>query len=244
MMAIISDLHANIEAMQAVIDDIEKKGIEDIVVLGDVIGYGPNPVECLEMVRQLKPKAILLGNHEDALLNGCPDNMAPRAQTAIDWTREQLSKSDIDFIKTWKTRYDIGPLMAVHASPRSHVLEYIFPLDISNRQRMLDIFSHIPGKHCVVGHVHIPGVFTEDFQFISPNDLMSNLYLFGDEKAIINVGSVGQPRDLDRRSCYITFDGEAVVFRRVEYDFRKTQRKILALPEFDPFLAKRLEVGR
>ncbi|MBF0245268.1 MAG: hypothetical protein HQL31_08355 [Planctomycetes bacterium] len=109
---------------------------------------------------------------------------------------------------------------------------------------MRENFQKIPGKHCVVGHVHIPGIFTENLEFISPSDLMSSLYLFGEEKAIINVGSVGQPRDTDNRSCYVTFDGEAVVFRRVSYDFRKTQEKILDIPGIDPFLAQRLELGR
>ncbi len=244
MIAIISDLHSNLEALRAVVDDIAKKRIEQVVVLGDVVGYGPNPNECLELVKQLRPQVILMGNHEDALLNGCPDNMHPRAQTAIDWTRRQLSEADIAFIKTWPTEHYIGNLMAVHASPRDHVLEYIFPHDVRHRQKMVEIFAKIPGRHCVVGHVHIPGVFTEDYKFITPPELMSNLYLFGDEKAVINVGSVGQPRDLDPRACYVTFDGEAVVFRRVDYDVRLTQKKIYGIKELDAYLGRRLEAGR
>ncbi len=244
MIAIISDIHSNLEALTAVIDDIHQKKITEVFVLGDVIGYGPNPTECLNLLSELQPKVILRGNHEDALINGCPENMHARAQTPIDWTRNKLSDEHKQWISEWPTEVQIGSLMAVHGSPRNHVMEYIFPFDVDKRRKMADIFSYIPGKHCVVGHVHIPGVFTEDYQFISPDDLMSNLYIFGDEKAIINVGSVGQPRDMDPRSCYVTFDGEAVVFRRIDYDYRSTQKKILALREFDPFLAKRLAAGR
>lgn len=244
MIAIISDLHSNIEALEAVIDDIHSRNIQKVVVLGDVIGYGPNPIECLQMVKDLNPVAFLMGNHEHALVNGCPTNMHPRARTTIEWTKSKLSKEDIDFITSWPTECNIDGTLAVHASPRNHVMEYIFPYDIKRPLLMRDRFDRIPDKHCVVGHVHIPGVFTENMEFIRPKDLMSNLYLFGDEKAIINVGSVGQPRDQDNRSCYVTFDGDAVIFRRVKYDYRKTQEKILDLKNFDPFLAQRLEVGR
>lgn len=244
MIAVISDLHSNIEALEAVIQDIKKKDIDRIGILGDVIGYGPNPRECLELIKEIKPDFILMGNHEHALLNGCPTNMHPRARKTIDWTREQLDEEDLQFISSWPTEYHLDNIYAVHASPRNPVLEYIFPHDIRRPQLMQERFNKMPGRHCVVGHVHIPGVFTENMEFIKPSDLMSNLYLFGEEKAIINVGSVGQPRDHDPKSCYVTIDGEAVIFRRVEYDFRKTQEKILALNQFDPFLAQRLEVGR
>ena len=244
MIAVISDLHSNIEAVSVVVDDIKSKNITRVIVLGDVIGYGPNPKECLELVRSLEPEVILMGNHEHALIHGCPDNMHPRAQLPIDWTRKQLSKGELEFIAEWPDHYIFDDILAVHASPRNHIMEYIFPTDIKRPKLMRERFKLMEKRHCVVGHVHHPGIFTENMEFISPTELMSNLYLFGDEKAIINVGSVGQPRDLDNRSCYITIDEDAVVFRRLEYNFRKTQEKILAIPGFNPFLAQRLEVGR
>jgi len=244
LIAVISDLHSNIEALQAVIDDIRFRGIERIVVLGDVIGYGPDPKPCVEMVKDLKPEVILMGNHEHALIHGCPSNMHPRARTTIEWTKEQLGDTIIQEMSTWPTCAKIDRIMAVHASPRQHVMEYIFPHDIKRPGLMKERFDKMEAKHCVVGHVHIPGVFTEDNQFLTPSDLMGSLYLFGNEKSIVNVGSVGQPRDLDNRACYITIDDDSVIFRRVPYDFRKTQEKILSRPNFDPFLAQRLEIGR
>ncbi|MBF0198183.1 MAG: metallophosphoesterase family protein [Planctomycetes bacterium] len=244
MIAIISDIHSNIEALKAVATDIKAKNITRVVVLGDVVGYGPNPAECLKLIRQLKPEVILMGNHEHALIHGSPHNMHPRARTTIDWTRSILSQEDLDYIRGWPTEFNIDGTVAFHASPCNHVMEYIFPHDIKRPAIMRERFDKIPDRHCVVGHVHIPGVFTENMEFIRPADLMSNLYLFGDEKAIINVGSVGQPRDHDNRSCYVTFDGDAVIFRRVAYNYRKTQKKILAIKGFDPFLAQRLEIGR
>lgn len=244
MIAIISDIHANAEALRAVIEDIRKKNIEQVFVIGDVVGYGPNPVECLHMVRELCPEIILRGNHESALLGGCPDNMRSSAKEAIEWTKSQLSRDELDYIGSWPTQYDIGDLMAVHGSPRDHVMEYIFPFDILRKDKMVDVFGHIPHKHCLVGHTHIPGVFSEDLQFIKTDTLLGNVYLLGEEKAIINVGSVGQPRDRDPRSCYVTFDGEAVIFRRVEYDYTATQRKICEIPSLDRSLAQRLKLGR
>ena len=199
MIAIISDIHSNIEALTAVAEDIRAKKIDRVAVLGDVIGYGPNPTECLQLIRELEPEVVLMGNHEHALLNGCPPNMHPRARTPIDWTRSLLSNDDLDYIKTWPTEFNLDGTVAFHASPCNHVMEYIFPHDIRRPALMAERFAKIPGKHCVVGHVHIPGVFTEQMEFIRPADLMSNLYLFGDEKAIINVGSVGQPRDHDNQ---------------------------------------------
>jgi diadenosine tetraphosphatase ApaH/serine/threonine PP2A family protein phosphatase len=244
LIAIISDLHSNIEALDAVVKDIRRRNIERIIVLGDVIGYGPNPKETLELVRSINPEVILMGNHEHALINGCPSNMHPRAKTTIEWTHQQLSAAELQWIKDWPTHKTVDDILAVHASPRNHVLEYIFPHDIKRPGLMKERFDLLPNRHCVVGHVHIPGVFTENNEFLEPTDLMSNLYLFGEEKSIINVGSVGQPRDMDNRSCYVTLDGESVIFRRVSYDFRKTQDKILEIKGFDPFLAQRLEIGR
>lgn len=244
MIAVISDLHSNIEAFQAVIDDIRSHDIERVIVLGDVVGYGPNPKECLEMVYDLNPEVILMGNHEHAIVNGCPSNMHPRARTTIEWTRDQIPDHRLEQMRHWPTSFQIDDILAVHASPRNHVMEYIFPHDVKRPGLMRERFDLMSAKQCVVGHVHIPGVFTENNDFLRPSDLMGNLYLFGEEKAIINVGSVGQPRDLDNRSCYITIDEDSVIFRRVPYDFRKTQEKILALPGFDPFLAQRLEIGR
>jgi diadenosine tetraphosphatase ApaH/serine/threonine PP2A family protein phosphatase len=245
LIAVISDIHSNLEALIAVLEDIKSRDIEKILVLGDVIGYGPNPKECLELINDLNPEVTLMGNHEHALVHGCPTNMHPRARVTLEWTKEQLSREQLEQLSNWPTSHQVDSIFAVHASPRHHVMEYIFPYDIKRAGLMKERFELVPTNCCVVGHVHIPGVFTQDLRFIRPSELTSNIYLLEDDhKAIINVGSVGQPRDLDNRACYTTIDEECVVFRRVPYDFRKTQQKILNIKGFDPFLAQRLEMGR
>lgn len=244
MIAIISDIHANLEALKAVLEDIREKDISRIAVLGDVVGYGADPKACLDLLRTIKPEVMLMGNHEHALINGCPHNMHPRAKAPIEHARNQLGKDDLDWIASWEESHTTDNIFLAHASPRDYIFEYIFPFDVRQPNKMVDIFNRMDCKYCAVGHVHIPGVFTESLEFISHVELMGNLYYFGDEKAIINVGSVGQPRDTNNRSCYVTHDGECVVFHRVSYDFRTTQKKILEIPNVDPFLAQRLEIGR
>ncbi len=132
--------------------------------------------------------------------------------------------------------------MYVHGSPRSPLCEYVFPEDVYNERKINRIFTYIQ-HYCFQGHTHVPGVFTEDCRFMSPRDL-DHQYRLTDQKVMINVGSVGQPRDNDPRSCYVVVDDRDVFFRRVEYDFTVTQQKIYAIPELDDFLGDRLAEGR
>jgi diadenosine tetraphosphatase ApaH/serine/threonine PP2A family protein phosphatase len=120
--------------------------------------------------------------------------------------------------------------------------EYVFPEDTYNRRKMEKIFALIR-KHSFQGHTHVPGVFTEDFRFFSPDEI-DNEYRLGDEKTMINVGSVGQPRDGDPRACYVLLEDSVVRFRRVEYPIEETVEKIHAVPELDNFLGDRLRDGR
>ncbi|MBF0245267.1 MAG: metallophosphoesterase family protein [Planctomycetes bacterium] len=243
MIAIISDIHSNQEALTAVLGDIRARDIEQVLVLGDVIGYGPDPEACLALIRAAHPLAVLMGNHEQALIEGCPDNMRAIARTPIDWTRERCSVEDLAWIADWPNLCEGEGFMAVHGSPRDPVLEYIMPLSIRRPEKMLEIFTIIGDRVCAVGHTHQPGIFTRGLEFIRARECKDGIYPCGGEPFIINVGSVGQPRDGDVRSSYAIYDGESVVFRRVEYDFTKTQEKIRAIECFEPFLAHRLEVG-
>ena len=130
----------------------------------------------------------------------------------------------------------------VHGSPRGPTREYVLPRDANDKKKMKDIFAHLE-DYCFCGHTHTPGIFTGD-GFTHPSD-MFELYMLGtDEKVLINVGSVGQPRDGDPRPCYVTFDGDTVVWRRVEYDYEPTCEKIYAADGLDNFLADRLREGR
>jgi diadenosine tetraphosphatase ApaH/serine/threonine PP2A family protein phosphatase len=129
----------------------------------------------------------------------------------------------------------------MHGSPRNPTKEYISPRDAKNKQKMEGVFAALDTV-CFVGHSHIPGVFTEE-GFSSPQDLFG-VYMLSEEKALINVGSVGQPRDNDHRACYCTFEVDTVVFHRVEYDIESVVAKIRATASLDNMLAERLRTGK
>ncbi len=132
--------------------------------------------------------------------------------------------------------------MFVHGSARNPLNEYVFPEDIYNQRKMEKIFSLIE-QHCFQGHTHVPGVFTQGLNFLSPEEIGYE-YRLADEKTMTNVGSVGQPRDGDARACYVVLDEGTVRFRRVEYPFEETIKKIYDIPELDNFLGDRLREGR
>lgn len=251
MKAIISDIHGNLEALRAVLADIERLGITDVACLGDVVGYGPEPGECLDLVRDITSLS-LTGNHEEAVLHGIPPNFTLKARRALEWTRHTLFKArGVDpetardrreYMESSKKLVRLEGVTYAHASPRDPIREYILPRDAADAEKMRGIFAAVD-DYCFCGHSHTPGVFTPR-GFTHPAD-MCEVYMLGtDEKALINVGSVGQPRDGDPRACYATFDGDTIVWRRVEYDYGVTAAKIYEIPALDKFLADRLREGR
>jgi diadenosine tetraphosphatase ApaH/serine/threonine PP2A family protein phosphatase len=192
-----------------------------------------------------KCQVVLLGNHDQAVLTG-PANFHPVAEQAIRWTQGQLADPEgngrlREFLRGLPPRHGEGDLLFVHGSPRDPVNEYILPESQGNMPLMLDLFSRVE-RCCFSGHTHLPGVFTRAFEFLSPPQL-TPAYRLGVWKTLCNVGSVGQPRDGDWRACYALFDGEAIHFRRVEYDVEATVRKIRATKGLDEVLGERLLVG-
>lgn len=270
--AIISDIHGNLEALEAALADIDRRGIKKIYCLGDVVGYGASPKECLDHVID-RCEVVLCGNHDQAVFFE-PSNFNIGAERAAYWTRrvleEEPNKARRD--RRWEvlgkmpTSFEVNSLLLVHASPRRPINEYLFPEDVyTNPGKILDNFKRLAIKHmaCMVGHTHVPGVFLDDPCFDPPDELPDfNIYtITSDEKAIINVGSVGQPRDRDPRLCYAVIHepGESppdfepshhddhsliVEFVRLEYDIEKAARKIYDVPELDDFLGSRLFEGR
>ncbi len=252
--AIISDIHGNLEALETVLSQIATQGVDEIVCLGDIIGYGPNPCECLDQVIK-HCKFCLLGNHDQAALFD-PEGFNSGAERAIFWTREQLesAKGDRDALDA---RWDFlgglprvqrdGEWLYVHGSPRNPVNEYVFPEDIYNQKKMDKLFSLVPNG-CFQGHTHVPGVFTESRNFLSPEET-DYVYKIDDKKFMINVGSVGQPRDGDPRPCYVIQEYDdanrgTVTFFRVDYDPEVTASKIYSIPDLDDFLGDRIKQGR
>ena len=247
--AVISDIHGNLEALQSVLAHIADQKVDEIFCLGDIIGYGPNPCECLDLVIE-KTAACLLGNHDQGAMFD-PEGFYSGAERAIFWTRDQLesangSREQIDrrwdFLGTLPRIHRDDPWLFVHGSPRNPVNEYVFPEDIYNQKKMEKLFGLIT-KGCFQGHTHVPGVFLESLEFITPEQT-DYVFTPKDEKFMINVGSVGQPRDGDPRSCYIILEDHQVTFHRVEYDFNVTAQKIYDTTDLDNFLGDRIKEGR
>jgi diadenosine tetraphosphatase ApaH/serine/threonine PP2A family protein phosphatase len=249
MLAILSDIHGNLEALTVVLEEIDRRGITDVICLGDVIGYGPNPIECLDLVIQ-RCRVSLMGNHDFAVFYE-PFNFNSGAEQACFWTRQQF-EDDPDpqrrasrwkFLGGLQVKHKEDRFSCVHASPRRPVNEYIFPDDIyTNPTKFVSLFERVE-RLCFVGHTHVPGVFLEGPDFFSPDELEYKFDLTG-EKAIVNVGSVGQPRDRDPRSSFVVLHDRKIEFVRLPYDVDATIRKVHAVGALDNFLGERLRDGR
>lgn len=256
MLAIISDIHSNTTALQAVLEDIHARGVEQIVCLGDIIGYGPDPGPCLDLVQE-HCQTVILGNHDYAVLYE-PARFNLGAESAVFWTRQKLEQEqDTELaMKRWQflgqlevrrtldgAPYGVDSLCFVHGSPRRPINEYMFPDDIYNNPTKItgafERFEHL----CFVGHTHVPGVFTDSPDFYNPDDL-EGVYEISGSKALVNVGSVGQPRDRDPRSCYVLLEEGKIRFVRVEYDWQQTLQKVKDIEDLDDYLGTRLQEGR
>ena len=229
--AIISDIHANIEALDAVLADINSLGISEIYCLGDLVGYGPDPLPCIDAARELD--LCLLGNVDLATIFDAEDNLGPPEHSVV-WTRRQMEVSDPpsnevrwDFLCNLLRQHREDDFLYVHGSAHYPVNEYVFPDDIRDRRKMERIFALVP-RYCFQGHTHIPGVFRESGQFLRPAELSDGFQL-DQEKVMINVGSVGQSRDGDPRACYAVLGENRVTFRRVEFDAETTAKKMLLI---------------
>lgn len=248
--AIISDIHGNLDALQAVFEDIDQRGITKAVCLGDIVGYGPNPCECLDLVMQ-RCDWSLMGNHDFAVLYE-PTSFNASAESAAFWTRRQLElETDTEkraqrwnYLGNLSVRRSHAGALWVHGSPRRPINEYIFPDDaLTAPTKMSQIFGRF-AERCFVGHTHISGVFTDEPDFYPPADL-KDVYPFNDyEKCVINPGSVGQPRDRDPRSSYAVLHDDRVEFIRIGYEADAVIDKIRAIPQLNDFLGTRLLEGR
>jgi len=248
--AFISDIHGNVDALEIVLADIDERGIEEIVCLGDIIGYGPNPLRCLDLVQERCAWA-LMGNHDFAALYE-PTSFNATAEAASFWTRRQfelepdadLRRRRFEFLGNLSIRQQHEGYLCVHASPRRPINEYIFPDDVvqspTKMQQIFDRFETL----CFVGHTHVAGVFTDEPDFYPPPDLRDVYRFVSGEKAVINPGSVGQPRDRDPRASYCILHEDRVEFVRLEYPIQEVVDKIAAIPELSDFLGQRLVDGR
>lgn len=285
--AILSDIHANLEALRAVLRDIEafsaemRAPLDALWCLGDIVGYGPNPSECVQLVRE-RCALCVAGNHDWAAIGKLElDEFTEVAANSARWTSAQLAAMERIYLRSLPETETAGPFALAHGSPLNPIWEYL-----TTPQAATPNFAAFPTPFCLVGHTHMPTIFLlpEDAalpptppEFLTgdpkgrsfapgDSDLMPfptlepltlgpaalcehvtpapGLWLLPEGKrAIINPGSVGQPRDCDPRAAYLIYDSEVgFEFRRVEYDFTLTQRKMRELG-LSQRMADRLEKG-
>jgi len=237
--ALFSDIHANLEALEAVLADAETQACDSYVCLGDVVGYNADPAECLERVRALDCP-VVKGNHDqDCGSDTSLDMMNPTAAEALRWTRAQLSPDQREWLARLRMVRQVHDFTIVHSTldqPTSW--NYV-----TNKFDAMANFSYQVSSVCFCGHTHVPRLFTKaDRVQEAPAE---SLTLEEGTQYFINTGSVGQPRDGDWRASYCIYDldQKTITFRRLEYDIQTAQQKILAagLPTS---LADRLALGR
>ena len=231
---VLSDIHSNLTAFETVLQDAQARGGFDRVwCLGDVVGYGPDPQECLALLRQFDYVCVA-GNHDWGSVGKVDvSDFNAEARAACLWTSQQLSKEEHEYLANLPLILVEGAFTLVHGSPRDPVWEYLLhPWEALSNFRWFDT------PYCLVGHSHVPGYFalSADGGSCEYNQLPEQLLLKGDNwRYIINPGGVGQPRDSDPRASYALYDEEqgALEYRRVPYDIASVQRRMrkAGLPE-------------
>lgn len=226
---ILSDIHANATALEAV---LERAGEVDAVwCLGDVVGYGPDPNDCIARLQELSGLVCLQGNHDAAAVGQLAlESFNSEARASIEWLRNCLSAEALRFLQGLQPRAEISGITLTHASPRQPLLEYLLDTNSAGEN-----FSYFDTDLCFVGHTHIPVIFSlqEEAVNLRIPEANSQTILFA--RSIANPGSVGQSRDRDPRAAFAIFDSDMNVwdYQRVEYDVAAVQARMRAarLPE-------------
>jgi diadenosine tetraphosphatase ApaH/serine/threonine PP2A family protein phosphatase len=249
VIALISDVHGNVDALDAVFADIDRLVVDEVVCLGDMVGYGPEPDAAVDRVRG-RARLAILGNHDWALLHHSL-GMNVHARAAIARARDAMAPGAIEWFGRRRERWswlaglrsvvEERNTLFVHGSPRDPLAEYVFgdrhvPW---NPEATREMFSRVR-RVCFCGHSHFPVVVDDTLACAYPTDGEPTIALAPGRRYIVNVGSAGQPRDGDPRACYALFGGECVTYRRVAYDVRAAMRKLAGQ---DGALAERLAIG-
>jgi len=240
--AVIADIHANLAALDAVLEDIRKKGgVDEMWCLGDIVGYGPDPAPCIELLRQLKPVCVA-GNHDRAVIGKIElSYFNPLAAAACQWTETQLKAGHRLYLESLPLTIERGDFFLVHGSPLDPVLEYVMSTSVAARN-----FSFLKSTFCLVGHTHVPAAFREEKDACLPIHFTSGIGLvLGSRRMIVNPGAVGQPRDGDPAASYAIYESEGRIMRlyRVPYDIKATQDRMMQAGLPVPLIT-RLEAGR
>jgi len=238
---ILGDIHGNLEALDVVLAALEKERIDQMIAVGDFVGYGADPHLCIQSIRKIKGLIAVAGNHDWAVVGKIPLTIFNAlAVEAILWTREQLTAEDNAYLKDLPLVIKTEELMVVHGSLNApERFDYILTLD-----QALETLKLQETKVCFIGHTHVPGIFCngKDKPYMAGGN---TCHVEDDVHTLINVGSVGQPRDKDTRAAYAVYDTgtREVKIHRISYDVNKSAKKILSagLP---PILAERLRFGQ
>jgi len=228
---VISDIHANLTALEAVLEDAG--GFDGVWCLGDLVGYGPDPNECVERIRSLPNLRCLVGNHDHAALGLIPiSRFNADAQLGITWTTQTLAEENKSYLESLPAIITEDGFTLSHGSPREPIWEYILDVHLADIN-----FGLISTDYCLIGHSHLPLIFyrATDHAYTVPLPVPDHEPLVLKPRMILNPGSVGQPRDLDPRAAYAILDLDAMTWeaKRVPYDITDVQLRILqsGLPE-------------
>lgn len=231
--AIISDIHGNMEAFCRVLDDIERSHVDQIVCLGDMVGYGPEPEAVVQQIQSLEIPTIM-GNHELAVANPkVLEYFNPLARRSLQLTTRMLSTDSIRFISSLKSAGVLNNCRLVHGFPPDSVSTYLFQV---RDDAIIAAFNTIPEPICFVGHTHVSEMIAYDGRVVRHMALSRGIIPLGTkQRHIINVGSVGQPRDDDNHAKYIIWDDnrQVIDLRYIPYDIEAVVAKIISagLPE-------------
>ncbi len=236
---IVSDIHSNLEAFEAVLDALSKEKIDRYICVGDIVGYGADPRACIKKVRQLNIVTVL-GNH-DAGCIGFTDlsYFNEHAKAAVIWTKEILNQSDLEYLKTLRLVIEMGDFTLVHGTlDNPEAFHYML-----DTYRALRSFDAMKTRILFVGHSHVPGIFEykkDNLKYFYQKKIKPS----ENAKYIVNTGSVGQPRDGDSRASFVIYDTDQneIYIKRIEYDIEKARKKILKT-DLPPILADRLSRG-
>jgi diadenosine tetraphosphatase ApaH/serine/threonine PP2A family protein phosphatase len=240
-LAFFSDVHANWEALTAVLDDFSREKIDQCFFLGDAVGYGADPNPCIEAICKATEVRIM-GNHDYAALGQIETlQFNQYARLSIEWTKQVLTSESIQKLSSLKVQEHVADFHLVHATPKEP-LQWEYLLDLDDAEENFNFFE---SKVCLIGHSHKPLIVRKN------KDQHASLYpentvvLEPDWRYIINIGSVGQPRDGNPKACYLLYDSESRQARltRVAYDVGTAQKKMKAL-NLPEYLIERISAGR
>ena len=236
-----SDVHANLEALKACIIDFRSEKIDKLYFLGDAVGYGPSPDESVKLIEEVA-SVKLMGNHDYAALGLMgTEYFNQYAAESMGWTKNSISQKTIEIMSDFELTHVIDGILLVHSSPREPE-KWNYILDMEDAEENFDFFTQ---KICLLGHTHRPYIVFKSESGEANLSKETEEAIKEEYRYLVNIGSVGQPRDGDPRSCYLIYDSETgkIALKRVQYDVRSTQKVMaeIGLPEY---LIDRLAVGR